>query len=411
MRSEIIAVGSELLSFSRSDTNSLRIASRFLALGLRIPRKWVVADLDEEIREALLKALEKSEVVAVTGGLGPTSDDRTREVVAAALGRELIQSPEVLRALESRYRRFGLQIKENSLRQTMVPEGAEVIPNPKGTAPGLLLREEGKMVFLLPGPPRELYPMLDEHVVPLIRKSKQTSTQYLRILKVAGEAESRLDARIQPIYVEFPQVETTILSSPGVITLYFRWVGQPDAVVANRTLDHLAGAVRRKLGEKVFTDDDLSLPEVLGSLLRSQSLTLATAESCTGGLLGKLLTDVPGSSDYYVGGVVCYSNRLKSRLLGVDEEILEQEGAVSGPVAREMAEQVRRRLEADLGLSVTGIAGPGGGSDQKPVGTVFIGLASARGAEVRQLNLPGGREMVRLRTARIALDWVRRSVQ
>jgi nicotinamide-nucleotide amidase len=411
MRSEIIAVGSELLSFSRSDTNSLRIASRFLSLGLRIPRKWVVADLDEEIREALLRALEKSEVVAVTGGLGPTSDDRTREVVAATLGRELTQNPEVLRNLESRYRRFGLQIKENSLRQTMVPAGAEVIPNPKGTAPGLLLREEGKMVFLLPGPPRELYPMLDDHVVPLIRKSKRTSTQILRMLKVAGEAESRLDARIQPVYHEFPEVETTILSSAGIITLYFRWVGQEDAVLANRILDQLVVAVRGKLGKKVFTDQDLTLPEVLGSLLHSQSLTLATAESCTGGLLGKLLTDIPGSSDYYVGGVVCYSNRLKSRLLGVDEAMLEREGAVSEPVAREMAEQVRRRLEADLGLSVTGIAGPGGGTDQKPVGTVFIAMASPKDVEVRRLNLPGGREMVRLRTARIALDWVRRSLQ
>jgi nicotinamide-nucleotide amidase len=292
----------------------------------------------------------------------------------------------------------------------MVPEDAEVIPNPKGTAPGLLLREGDKLIFLLPGPPRELYPMLDKHVVPMIRDSKPTTDQYLRMLKVAGEAESRLDAKIQPVYVDFPEVETTILSSPGVITVYFRWIGLPDESAANRALDRLVQAIHSKLGQKVFTDSDLSLSEVLGNMLRSQSLTLATAESCTGGLLGKLLTDVPGSSDYFLGGVVCYSNLLKTRLLGVDEGILDEEGAVSEPVARRMADGVRERLGADLGLSVTGIAGPGGGTEQKPVGTVFLGLATADGSDVRKLNLPGGREMVRLRTAKIALDWVRRTL-
>jgi len=196
--------------------------------------------------------------------------------------------------LEERYQRFGLQIKENSLRQTMVPAGAEVIPNPKGTAPGLLLRERKKMVFLLPGPPRELYPMLDDHVVPLIRRSKETSAQQIRMLKVAGEAESRLDAKIAPIYERFTDIETTILSSPGVITLYFRWAGKPDVSKADRTLGELVDAIRARLGTKVFTDQELTLADVLGAELRSRSLLLATAESCTGGLIGKSLTDVPG---------------------------------------------------------------------------------------------------------------------
>lgn len=411
MRSEIIAVGSELLSYSRTETNSLRIASRFLSLGLKVPRKWVVSDQEEEIREALSTALSKSEIVVITGGLGPTSDDRTREVVAAALGRELRQNDEVLRSLLERYRRFGIQVKENSLRQTMVPQGAEVIPNPRGTAPGLLLREGEKMVFLLPGPPRELYPMLDEYVVPLISQSKNTCPQPLRVLKVAGEPESRLDARIQPIYAEYPDVDTTILSSPGVITIYLQWVGEPDAALANQALDRLVKAIRERLGKAVYAEKDLSLSEVLGSILKSRSLSLATAESCTGGLLGKLLTDVPGSSEYYLGGIVCYSNRLKISLLDVSQEMLEKNGAVSECVAHQMAEAVRVKLDSDLGLSITGIAGPGGGTEEKPVGTVFLGLAAAEKTEVRQLQLPGEREMVRLRTARMALDWVRRYLQ
>jgi len=411
MRSEIIAVGSELLSFSRSETNSLRIASRFLSLGLTVPRKWVVADLDEEISEALSEALKKSEIVALTGGLGPTSDDRTREVVAATLGRELRQNRQVLLSLEERYRRFGLEIRENSLRQTMVPEGAEVIPNPRGTAPGLLLREGGKMIFLLPGPPRELYPMLDDYVVPLIRSSKKTTRPHLRMLKVAGEAESKLDAAIQPIYGKYVDVETTILSSPGVITLYFRWAGEPDSPLAERELDELVRALCGKLGTKVFTDQDVSLAEVVGAILRSRSMSLATAESCTGGLVGKLLTDVPGSSDYFLGGVVCYSNRLKTSLLGVDEAMLEKHGAVSEAVARRMAEAVRERLGADLALSITGVAGPGGGTDEKPVGTVYLGLADLQSVQVRRVNLPGERDAIRLRSAQIALDWLRRSLQ
>jgi nicotinamide-nucleotide amidase len=408
MRSEIIAVGSELLSYSRTETNSLRIADRLLAVGLDVPRKWVVSDSDEEISEALLQALKKSEVVVLTGGLGPTADDRTREVVAGTLGRQLRQDKGVLRELEDRYHRFGLAIKENSLRQTMVPEGAEVIPNPRGTAPGLLLRENERMVFLLPGPPRELYPMLDEYVIPLIRDSKDTKLHYVRVLKVAGEAESKLDAKIEPVYAGYPDVETTILSSSGIITIYLRWVGDPVSQNANAMLEQLVNALCDRLGASVYARQDLSLSEVLGSILKTQALTLATAESCTGGLVGKMMTDIPGSSEYYLGGVVCYSNRLKTRLLGVGEETINRHGAVSDTVARQMAEAVRERLGSDLGLSITGIAGPGGGTEDKPVGTVFLGMASSNGSKVRRLKLPGDREMVRLRTARIALDWLRR---
>jgi nicotinamide-nucleotide amidase len=328
--------------------------------------------------------------------------------VAATLDRELRQDREVLRSLEDRYRRFGLAIKENSLRQTMVPDGAEVLPNPRGTAPGLLLREGEKMVFLLPGPPRELYPMLDDYVVPLIRESKPTTQQYFRMLKVAGEPESRLDAKIQPIYSEYSNVETTILSSAGIITIYLHWKGEPVARVAESTLARLIDALCKRLGKRVFTDQEMSLAEVLGSVLIDRSMTLATAESCTGGLVGKLLTDVPGSSDYFLGGIICYSNSLKTSLLDVSRELLEQNGAVSEPVALQMAEAVRVKLGSDIGLSVTGIAGPGGGTEEKPVGTVYVGLASSKESKVRRLMLPGERDIVRLRTARIALDWVRR---
>jgi nicotinamide-nucleotide amidase len=250
--------------------------------------------------------------------------------------------------------------------------------------------------------------MLDDYVVPLIRDSKNTSHRQLRVLKVAGEAESRLEAKIQPIYAEYPEVETTILSSFGIITIYLRWVGDATASIADSQLNQLVETLRERLGEAVFADQDLSLAEVVGSVLRSNSLFLATAESCTGGLVGKLMTDVPGSSDYYLGGIVCYSNSLKTSLLDVSGRMLKKSGAVSKPVARRMAEGVREKLGSDLGLSITGIAGPGGGSEDKPVGTVFLGMASAEGCKVRRLKLPGDRDMVRLRTAWLALDWLRR---
>ncbi|MDA2923863.1 competence/damage-inducible protein A [Acidobacteria bacterium AH-259-L09] len=410
MRAEIIAVGSELLTSARVETNSLFIAEKLSQCGIRVMRKFVVGDREAEIRGALRAALKDAEILIFTGGLGPTNDDITREVVSETLRRSLSLHSAILEDLKARYQRFGLRMTENNQRQAMVPEGAEPIDNTHGTAPGLFLKEGKALIFLLPGPPHELKPMMTNRVMDLIHKYKQTSRQFYRRLKVASEAESRVDFRIGSTYKSYPSIETTILASPGIIELFFCWVGEVNEQLAEQQLEELTRRVRDKLSESVFTDQELDLQEVIGQILRDSGKTLATAESCTGGLIGKMLTDVPGSSDYYRGGLVCYSDDLKVDLLGVNATTIERFGAVSEQVAYQMAVEIRKRARADLGLSVTGIAGPNGGTPEKPVGLVFVGLSSEQETGVKKLQFPGQRETIRLRASRFALDCVRRSL-
>ena len=409
MRVEIVAVGSELLTASRLETNSLLIAKRVAELGFRVMRKMVVEDLEEEIQSAVAASLAKADAVFLVGGLGPTSDDLTREAVSAALGRTLKPDSAVLERLRARYGRLGLQLGENSIRQAMVPEGAVVIDNPNGTAPGLFLEEAGKLLFLLPGPPSELSAMMDD-VLALMRMRRPTAAPSFRLLKVASLAESALDLQIASIYKSYQDVQTTILASPGVIELYFNWIGDAGDESSERALDELVARVVGELREAVFTSSEESLETVVGRLLCEKGHTVATAESCTGGLIGKMLTDVPGSSRYYRGGVVCYHNDLKAALLGVSEASLETAGAVSAEVAVEMAAGVKRLTSADFGISATGIAGPEGGSGEKPVGLVFIGLAGPDGTAVKRLHLVPPREAIRTRASRFALDLLRRSL-
>ncbi len=407
MRAEIIAVGTELLTSSRLDTNSLFITQRLNESGFRVMRKFVVGDRKEEIRRSLEMALGDSDVVITIGGLGPTHDDMTREVVSEALGRELELDGALVSLLKARFRRAGLEITENNFRQATVPDGAEPMENPNGSAPGLFLKEGKALVFLLPGPPRELEPMMDQ-VMELIRRHKQVTQTFHRHLKVASQAESVMDSRVGPIYKSYPQVETTILSSPGIIELYLCWVGEANQELAESQLEELHSRLVEKLGDSLFTDQGESLEEVVGRILLTSGKSVAMAESCTGGLMGKMLTDVPGSSDYYQGGVVCYSNDLKVDLVGVDRTALERFGAVSEEVARQMAFGIRQSTGADFGLSVTGIAGPDGGTREKPVGLVFIGLSDDEDVQVRQERFPGSRETIRMRASRHALDWLRR---
>ncbi len=408
---EIIAVGSELLTPSRLETNSLFLTERLNSLGILVERKVVVGDREATLSESLRAALQRSQLVLLTGGLGPTNDDLTREAVAACLGRELRQDPEILNHLERLYERFGFQMAENNRRQALVPEGAEVLPNPKGTAPGLFLREGEALVFLLPGPPRELQPMVDDQVLPRLTRYLPIRRRFVRHLRVASLAESAVDARVESLYKAQPQVETTILSSLGIIDLFFTWCGRDDEALASRHLDRLVQQVRQELGSSVFTDRQEELEVVVGRQLLERGLRLATAESCTGGLIGKLLTDVDGSSRYFLGGVVCYSNELKQNLLGVRPETLERYGAVSAETASELAQGVCRLTGSEIGLSVTGIAGPTGGSDEKPVGTVYFGLSSKGQAQVKHRRIPGDRESVRMRAARFALDWLRTELE
>jgi nicotinamide-nucleotide amidase len=409
MRAEIIAVGTELLTSSRLDTNSLFITGRLNESGFRVMRKFVVGDREEEIRRSLKLALHASEVVITIGGLGPTNDDITREVVSGALGRDLERNSNLVRGLKTRFRRAGFKLTENNFRQAMVPVGAEIIENPNGSAPGLFLREGKALLFLLPGPPRELEPMMDQ-VMEFIRQHKQITRAFHRRLKVASQSESAVDLRIGPIYKSYPQIETTILSSPGIIELYFIWVGEADQESAEGQLEELHSRLADELGESLFTDQEEGLEEVVGRILRKSGKSVSTAESCTGGLMGKMLTDVPGSSDYYQGGVVCYSNNLKVDLVGVDRVALERFGAVSEQVARQMAFGIREGTGADFGLSVTGIAGPEGGTPEKPIGLVFIGLSEDQNTQVRQECFPGSREVIRMRASRYALDWLRRTL-
>ena len=408
MRAEIIAVGSELLSQARLETNSVFVSKKLNQSGLRVMRKFVVEDREEEIRGALKSAMRSSDVVILTGGLGPTHDDITREVVSRVLGRELALDPKILEGLKNRYQRAGLKMTDNNLRQAMVPEGAESMENPNGTAPGLFLREGKTLLFLLPGPPREMKPMMGQ-VMDLIGRYKQLPRPYYRQLKVASERESGVDSAIGSVYTSYSSIETTILSSPGMIELTFFWMGEANEQQAEDQLGELVTRVREKLGDSIFSDREEDLEQVVGRMLREKGKTVATAESCTGGLLGKMLTDVPGSSDYYRGGVICYSNDLKVDLVGVNETTLERFGAVSEQVAAQMAVGIRESAGADVGLSVTGIAGPGGGTAEKPIGLVFVGLSSDQ-VRVKQMNLGGAREAIRLRASRFALDFLRKGL-
>ncbi len=410
LRAEIIAVGTELLSFSRPETNSLFLTDQLARLGINVSRKFTVGDREQHIQQALEMALGDSDFIFLTGGLGPTNDDRTREAVAAAFGLPLREDQALLDQLTRRRERFGLPLSSNYRRQALVPEGAEALPNANGSAPGLLIRWKKAMVFLLPGPPHELKPMMINEVLPRILKDRTIALRPVELLQTAGEIESGLDESIQDVYREYSDIETTLLSSQGIIRIFFSWAGKDDSSLAKSRLSEIKKRVRERLGDSVFSDREVALEEATGDLLRKRGLTLAVAESCTGGLLGASLTRAPGSSDYFLGGVICYSNRLKVQLSGVDSHLLAQSGAVSEQVARQMASGVRRLLSADIGLSITGIAGPTGGTDEKPVGLIFVGLAFENSVEVRRLQLSGDRETIRARAANLAIDLLRRSL-
>ena len=405
---QIIAVGSELLTPTRLDTNSLFLTEQLNRIGVQVERKMVVGDRGDLIADALQAAVESTGLVFVTGGLGPTADDITREVTAELFGRALLFDSTIMDSIEERARRFRFRVGENNRRQAMVPEGATVLENPRGTAPGLFFREGGALVFLLPGPPRELKPMVLEQVMDILEQSFPVSRHLTRHLSVASMAESRVDALVEPVYSEYPEIQTTILSSPGIIHLHL--TSASAASPAERKLEELTARIREKLGESLFTEAGESLEAVVGAGLKREGMDLATAESCTGGLITKTITDVAGSSEYFRGSIVAYSNELKRTLLGIPAVLLEEQGAVSAAVAEKMATAVCEMTGASTGLSVTGIAGPGGGTAEKPVGLVFFGLFCRGRVFSKQRLLPGGRETIRLRAAQFALDWLRREL-
>ncbi len=407
MNAEIIAVGSELLTPFRLDTNSLFLTAELNSLGIRVTRKVVVGDDRALLREAFREALERVELVVSSGGLGPTADDLTRETVADLLGRRLLRDEAILRTIEARFQRFGRSMPEINVRQAMVPEGATVLANPRGTAPGLWLEADGRIVLLLPGPPPELEPMFRNEVKPRLAKRAPGLRLFSRDVRIAGLPESDVEQRVAPIYTQYREAETTILAAPGEIQLHPR-VWSADAAGAEKLLSEMVERIVLALGDYVFTTSGETLEEVVAVTLIFNRATVAVAESCTGGLLAERLTDIPGSSAYFRGGVVCYSNDLKTAWVDVPAELIETKGAVSSEVALAMAEGVRRHTGATLGLSVTGIAGPGGGSHAKPVGTVHIGLADESGARERVFRFPGDRDRIRHQASQAALDMTRR---
>jgi len=406
MKAEIIAVGSELLTPDRVDTNSLFLTEELNKLGIEVLRKTIVGDNRELLAEAFRDALNRVPVVITSGGLGPTEDDLTRETVAELLGRRLQRNDEVVRAIEARFRSFKRDMPAVNLRQAMVPEGAEVLENPRGTAPGLWIEDKGRMVALLPGPPRELKPLFLEQVLPRLRRHVSGVRMFHRELRVTGLGESHVEERIRPIYTRYPHVNTTILAAPGEVQIHLR-IWTDDTTQAETTLDEIVRSFELALGERIFAHKDVPLEDVVAELLTTNRATISTAESCTGGLLAERLTRIPGSSTYFLGGVVSYSNERKTVWTEVPAELIASKGAVSAEVAVALAEGIRRSVGSTFGVGITGIAGPGGGSEEKPVGTVHIALATPTGTKERLVHLPGDREMIRFHASQLALDMVR----
>lgn len=409
MVAEIIAAGSELLTPHRADTNSLFITAQLNQIGIDVVSKLVVGDERGRLTDAISLAWKRSDLVITIGGLGPTEDDLTRDCAAAALGRPVYRDEALVKGIEARFRSRGMRCPEINLRQAMVIDGADVIKNPKGTAPGLWFQEGGKIMILLPGPPRELCPMFETQCISRLREAAPPSAIRTRVLRMTGIAESAADELAAPIYTKYKNPVTTILTALGEIQLHLKSFGN-DEKEALALLDELSPQLEKALGNHVFSITGESLEEVVGNLLRSHQATVAVAESCTGGLLAQRITSVPGSSSYFWGGAVCYDNAAKSEYAGVPPELIQAHGAVSPEVAKALADGIRQRACTTYGAGVTGIAGPGGGTPEKPVGLVYVALAQASGTQVLERRFIGERKTVRWQAAQFALDMIRRAL-
>jgi nicotinamide-nucleotide amidase len=406
MKAEIIAVGSELLTPDRLDTNSLFLTEELNGIGIEVVRKTIVGDNRDLLAEAFRDALQRVPLIIASGGLGPTEDDLTRETVADLLGRKLRHNEEILRHIEGRFRSMGRDMPAVNARQAMVPEGAEILRNPRGTAPGLWLEDSGHFIALLPGPPRELKPLFRDEVLPRLERRVSGARLHHREIRVTGLGESHVEQRILPIYSRYPDVQTTILAAPGETQVHLR-IWTEDAVHAKKTLDDIVQSFHIALTDRIFSEDGRGLEQVVADQLSLNNATIAAAESCTGGLLAQRLTSIAGSSSYFLGGVVCYSNELKTAWADVPPEMILARGAVSSEVAVALAEGIRRRVGSTFGVGITGVAGPGGGSEEKPVGTVHVAVAHASGTKERGVRFPGDREMIRWQASQLALDLVR----
>jgi nicotinamide-nucleotide amidase len=405
VRADILAVGSELLTPGRIETNAVFLTRRLLEIGIPVTVRTTVEDDREVLASCFGAALARSEVVVATGGLGPTEDDLTREAAAQALGRPLQRDASIVAALKERFARAGRVMAPVNEKQADVIEGAVVLPNARGTAPGLRVDVGGRTLFLLPGPPNEMEPMFEAHVLPVLRAHAGALVVRTLVLKIAGMSESDVEQQVAPIYKTFENPRTTILSQPGLVELHL--VAQGDEATVRNAIRSLAAPIRERLGDRIFSEDGRDLNEVVAARFLELGWTLALAESCTGGLTAVRLSEVPGASAFLERGFVTYSNRAKAEELGVPAELIDRHGAVSEEVARAMAEGARRVAGTSLGASVTGIAGPDGGTPEKPVGLVYIGIAGDGVTTARRFRFPGTRDRVRYQASQAMLDMIR----
>ena len=409
MKAEILTIGDELLRGEIVDTNKSFLADRLLGLDIETHFQTSVRDDPPAMIDAFRRAASRSDIALVSGGLGPTRDDLTAAVLAEAFGLELVLDEAALETIRSFFRSRGREMTGNNVNQARFPEGADILPNPLGTAPGFSITQGTTRFFCLPGVPNEMTRMMDEQVMPRIEAARGAGFAVrARLIRTFGMGESTLDDELKDI------------AASGDVSLGFR-TSFPDnylrplaraatAKQAEAALDRICDAIRQRLGPLVYGEDEQTLETVVGQLLAQRGMTIAVAESCTGGLIAKRITDNPGSSAYFAGGVVAYSNAAKSELLGVSAAVLEEHGAVSDPVVRAMAEGVRERFGVDIGVATTGISGPDGGTTSKPVGLVHIALAREAATYAESFVFRMDRARHRLLTSQVALDWVRRTL-
>jgi nicotinamide-nucleotide amidase len=409
LRAEIIAIGSELLTPLRSDTNALVLTARLRELGIDVVARTTVADDAALLEGAFRNAIARTDVVIATGGLGPTEDDLTREALAAALGRPLQRDPALVEELKARFARFQRPMADVNLKQADVIAGAAVMRNARGSAPGQRVDTGTVTIALLPGPPSEMLPMFEEQVVPVLAKRASGRVLRTRILKIASMSESDVEQLVAPVYTTFTNPRTTILGAPGQVELHLTAAGASEGEAEER-LEALASRIREVLSGRVYSEDGQELHEVVAGLLVARGLRVALAESCTGGQLSARLTEIPGASRFFDRAYLTYENRAKVEDLGIDPALIGSMGAVSSEVAQAMASATRRKAQVDVAVAVTGIAGPGGGSAEKPVGLVFIAIDGAAGTRVRRCFFPGERARVQVQATQAALEMVRRGL-
>lgn len=405
MRAEIIVTGSELLAGGVLETNSLFLSEELLSLGIETAFKTVVGDDEKDIEYVLQQALLRADIILITGGIGPTLDDITRKVIAKVTRRRLALSEDALKAIKTRL--IGREYSSANDRQALIPMGGRLIPNPIGTAPGFFLEEDGKLIAALPGVPQEMEIMFQEGLRPVL--SERFGGRLFikkRVLRTFGLSEAAVNEALGTIIKNNRPMVGLAAKETGVDVRILARGQDPES--AQSLIERIEAAVRERLKDSVYGVDGQTMEEIVGALLKQQRLTIAVAESCTGGLISKRLTDVPGSSEYFMRAAVVYSNRSKTEMLGVPEDVLQRHGAVSKETAAAMARGIKDAAATDIGLSVTGIAGPSGGSREKPVGLVYMALASRDGVRLEEHRFLGSRDQIRMKASQAALDMVRK---